>query len=174
MNPFKKSSSDDLDAQLRGHRAEPGDRFTRSLARTVTPETRWVGRRPRYALVGGMAAIGLATFALAGGVGAASHAVGGTTSLISTAVGGNNDRSHQPTTDKSPANDQYGHRCDHWYDHWSDVCKGHHGGNGGNGGGGNGGGSGHGGNGGGGNGGGSGQGGNGGGKGSSGHTSSGH
>src|SRR5450631_3285142 len=105
MTWFKKRSNDDLEAQLRGRRAEPGAHFTRSLARTVTPEPRWVHARPRFAMVGGIAAIGLVAFTFAGGIGVASNTVGGTASLVSTAFSGNHDRSHQPTTDKTPGND---------------------------------------------------------------------
>jgi hypothetical protein len=137
MNWFKKRSPDDLEAQLRERRTEPRSEFTRSLARMITPEPRWARRRPRHALAGGLCAVGLAAFTVAGGIGAASNAVGGTASVVSAFVPGHDTRSHgqgnngqgnngqgnqgqgnngQGNQGHNPGDDQYGKKCDRWYD----------------------------------------------------------
>ncbi len=162
MGWFKKSAPDDLESELRARRSAPPEEFTRSVARSLRPEPRMPYRRPRFALAGGLSAVALTTFALAGGVGAAHDAVGGTTSLVNTTLFHDHHTSHPGDGHGNPGDDQYGKHCDHWFDHWNKAChKDHHGGgngggdnHGGNGGGGNGGGDNHGGNGGGGNGGG--------------------
>ena len=134
MRWFKKSNPDELELQLRSHRSQPPDQLTRSLARSVTPPSRQPYRRPRFALAGGLSAVALTTFALAGGVGAAHDAVGGTASLVNTAFFHDTHHSHPGDGHGNPGDDQYGNHCDHWFDQWNKACqKDHHGG--GNGGG---------------------------------------
>jgi hypothetical protein len=138
MKRFNKRSPDDLEAQLRGRRTEARSEFTRSLARMITPEPRWAQRRPRYALAGGLAALGLAAFTLAGGIPATSNAVGGTASLVSTFVPGHDTRSHgqgnngqgdngQGDQGHHPGDDQYGKKCDRLFT--LDLCHGNNHGN---------------------------------------------
>jgi hypothetical protein len=64
-------------------------------------------------------------FALAGGVGAAHDAVGGTASLVQTAFYHDGHSSHPGEGHGQPGDDQYGNHCDHWFDHWYNVCHNH-------------------------------------------------
>jgi hypothetical protein len=130
MKWFKKPSADDLDAQLRARRAQPGDEFTRSVARRITPEPRPALGRPRFALAGGLGAVTLTVFALAGGVGAAHDAVGSTASLVQTSFFHDGHSSHPGEGHGQPGDDQYGNDCDHLFDHFSNACNNHGGGDG--------------------------------------------
>jgi hypothetical protein len=116
----RKRQSFDLERQLREARPEPGRDFLHSLVSEVR-ERRHARPSFRLAFAGGLTATLFVALSAMGGIGYAATAPAKAVSAVVSAVSGNNGTT---VIQHSPANDQYGQKCNSGRGNLSETSSG--------------------------------------------------